>query len=382
MNERPSQAVVADSATPVQRGGLLNPKLQPRAISRSTSVSLDILRAAAALTVFLHHANWLHLDGGGLFMFDREVGHSAVVIFFVLSGFVIAATMDRTRSGADYAIKRASRIYSVAVPALLLTFAIDLVSAQFGFAGSANYELRRPWLYMGLHLLFAGDLWSLGISAFSDHPYWSLNYEVWYYVAFGVAVFMRGAPRSVALSLVLVVMGPKLWLLFPIWLAGVGVYRLQTRMVLPRVAARLVAAAAIALFIAFMSSGSTEQVSAAGMTAAIAFIPFSLRFSQWFLADYGVGVLTVALIWALCSTDFAIPRPVARIGAFLAGFSFSLYLVHYPIMHLLSQLLPDYGPLAALLSFALAIGFGAVFEPQRDRLRRLLIAATRRWQPS
>jgi peptidoglycan/LPS O-acetylase OafA/YrhL len=379
MNERPSQAVVAESATLVQRGGLLNPKPQTRAISRSTSVSLDILRAAAALTVFLHHANWLHLDGGGLFMFDREVGHSAVVIFFVLSGFVIAATMDRTRSGADYAIKRASRIYSVAVPALLLTFAIDLVSAQFGFAGSANYELRRPWLYMGLHLLFAGDLWSLGISAFSDHPYWSLNYEVWYYVAFGVAVFMRGAPRSVALSLVLVVMGPKLWLLFPIWLGGAAVFVLQRRVLLPRTAARVLVAVSVALGAAFVVFRIGPVVDEFGLAVVSTYAPFPLRFSQWFLGDYVLGVLTMALVYALGSAEVVLPRIVEVAATSLAKVSFSLYVVHHPLLQFFGALLPGQGPVATALALGCSLGFGAIFEPQRNRLRRVLMAATTRF---
>ena len=109
------------------------------AISKSESTSLDLLRFTAAMTVFLHHANWLHLDDGALSWFRRDVGHSAVVIFFVLSGYLIAATVRAGDTAIDYAIKRASRVYSVAVPAVLLTMAIDIAARHW-----ACRRRRRP----------------------------------------------------------------------------------------------------------------------------------------------------------------------------------------------------------------------------------------------
>lgn len=345
---------------------------------RATSISLDVLRAAAAVTVFLHHANWLRLDDGLLAAFHREVGHSAVTVFFVLSGFVIAASTERTRSLADYAIKRAARVYSVAVPALVLTLALDLIASELALpVNLPDYELRKPILYLAVHLCFAGDLWSLGVPAFSNNPYWSLNYEVWYYVAFGVATYLRGATRWIVVALVLLVMGPKLWLLLPIWLAGVGIYELQKRATLPRAAARAVALGAGFLLLLSFALPWVETVSAVGVGVAASVVPFALRFSQWFLADYITGVITAALVWALCSADFAIPRLVAALGTGLAKVSFSLYLVHFPLLQFLGALMPPgFGPVAIVATFGIALAFGAVFEPQRERLRRAMLAAT------
>jgi hypothetical protein len=99
-------------------------------IRKSTSICLDLLRAGAALTVFVHHANLYELDAGAFSWFRRDIGHSAVVVFFVLSGYVIMGTLGEQRSARDYVVKRAARIYSVVVPALLLTYAIDLLILQ------------------------------------------------------------------------------------------------------------------------------------------------------------------------------------------------------------------------------------------------------------
>jgi peptidoglycan/LPS O-acetylase OafA/YrhL len=180
------------------------------------------------MTVFLHHCNDLSLDGGALALFGRDIGHSAVVIFFVLSGYVISATQPAAGRALDYGIKRAARVYSVAVPAILLTWVLDFTASRLGFADySTMYQLHKPWIYLPIALTFTGNMWYLSEPAFSNAPYWSLDYEVWYYVIFGIAVFARGPLRGIGLSLVLVGMGPKQLLLFPIWLGGVAVCKLQ-----------------------------------------------------------------------------------------------------------------------------------------------------------
>jgi len=79
------------------------------------SLYLDILRFAAALCVLLSHANMREIVDRDLF--PQSLGHDAVVIFFVLSGYVIAFvadTRESTRTG--YWTSRLARVYSVALP--------------------------------------------------------------------------------------------------------------------------------------------------------------------------------------------------------------------------------------------------------------------------
>ena len=60
-------------------------------------------------------------------MIPFHAGHSAVVIFFVLSGYVITyVASERETTLRDYALSRCARIYAVAVPTLLLTIVLDL----------------------------------------------------------------------------------------------------------------------------------------------------------------------------------------------------------------------------------------------------------------
>lgn len=346
------------------------------AISRSASLSLDLLRASAASAVVLYHASWFQLDDGLFGFFTPRLGHSAVIVFFVLSGFVIAATTRPDHSALEYAIKRISRVYSVALPAVLIVIALNYFSLWRGITPPDAYELRQPVAYFGLHMLFGGDLWSLAIGAFSIGPYWSLNYEVWYYVVFGAAVFTPGVLRYFAVAIVLLMAGPKIVVLLPVWLAGAAVYKLSQRHLLPRGWARLVAVVSVIVLIGFTDSAWDKASDVASFSLA-AHLPFSLRFSQWFLGDYVRCVATCGLIWSFCSAEIPWPATLARWGKRLAEVSFSLYLMHAPLMAFFRNLDPAAGPLAAVLAVACSIGFGLVFEPQRDRVRRVLHGLTR-----
>ncbi|MGH9810841.1 MAG: acyltransferase family protein, partial [Terriglobia bacterium] len=91
------------------------------------SIYLDLVRFCAALCVFLGHASGQRFSGGYLWHFD-ELRHDAVTVFFVLSGFVIAhVTNTSEQTPREFFINRAARIFSVAIPALALTYALDAV---------------------------------------------------------------------------------------------------------------------------------------------------------------------------------------------------------------------------------------------------------------
>jgi peptidoglycan/LPS O-acetylase OafA/YrhL len=126
-----------------------------------------------------------------------------VIVFFVLSGFVIAYITDRASYVApQFAADRIARIASVAVPAVVLTLVLDTLG-----------QAARPDLYatvldranglpaqVGAAFLFVNESWFGSIGVGSNTPYWSLPYEVWYYVAppdaatAGCAASPNGAP--------------------------------------------------------------------------------------------------------------------------------------------------------------------------------------------
>lgn len=94
-------------------------------MTKSLSLYLDGFRGLAALAVFFSHSTDQSITGG--FLVHLGIfGDDAVVAFFVLSGYVIAFSAEHKHDTlGKYVIARLSRLWSVVVPALLLTAAID-----------------------------------------------------------------------------------------------------------------------------------------------------------------------------------------------------------------------------------------------------------------
>jgi hypothetical protein len=102
----------------------MNVKLNP-----GTSWYLDVLRGGAAFVVLLGHAGQGFFSQG--FPWMPKVAHEMVVIFFVLSGFVMSYVVSRGPSHwQDYLVARFSRIASVAYPALVVTIICDFIGRR------------------------------------------------------------------------------------------------------------------------------------------------------------------------------------------------------------------------------------------------------------
>jgi peptidoglycan/LPS O-acetylase OafA/YrhL len=96
--------------------------------------------------VLLSHASFQTLSGGQI-KWMASTGVQAVDVFFVLSGFVIAHVYNtREQTVQSYMVSRAARIYSVAIPALILTAVVDAVGLRID---SATYQGYQP-LSLGL----------------------------------------------------------------------------------------------------------------------------------------------------------------------------------------------------------------------------------------
>jgi peptidoglycan/LPS O-acetylase OafA/YrhL len=92
-------------------------------MSLGLSLYLDLLRFGLAVLVWVGHST-SHVYTGHPFplWFTYDYGRTAVMGFFVLSGFVIAHVSQGAESSPSlYAVARVSRLYSIVIPALLLT---------------------------------------------------------------------------------------------------------------------------------------------------------------------------------------------------------------------------------------------------------------------
>lgn len=348
----------------------------PAPLSPPFSLYLDLVRFAAAVMVVLAHVEYFGLVQAGAWGLLTTVGRESVIVFFVLSGFVIATTVTGRRpDGRAYAVARLSRLYSVALPVLLLALAAALGMRALSVPLPRNaYMLDKLHLYLPLHLLFLGEHWTLNETPPLMLPYWSLSYEAWYYLLFGLVFFLRGWRRSLLVVLTLAVMGYKLWLLLPVWLSGVWLCTAYRGPWMSRGAARAGWAASLLLFCAWIVLRWEAPLRA----AAIAWWPFPalpLGSADRFLGDYVVAAIVLAHF--ACARDAGLGgmRQAAPLIRALAGYTFTLYLWHAVVFGLWLAFYPHRtGSAADLLALgavtvASTVALGALTEHRRDRYR-------------
>ena len=256
------------------------------------SLYLDVVRFAAALVVVLSHA-WLVLFPGYPLHWP---GPAAVIVFFVLSGFMMAYVTDRRdRSLADYALDRLSRLWSVALPALGFGIVLGPYVSQSVFMpelADSNVAVRTA-----ANAVFMAQAWFLDFAPPLNGPFWSLNYEAWYYAIFGAWTYLPRASRAPVAILLSLIAGPKILLLMPCWLLGVLVYRtMQRRRVSEKTAVLLWICSLVAAALLIKSAVPTRlhdifQSHSPQMATLLAY-------SSSPLTDYALAVLVAVNFYA------------------------------------------------------------------------------------
>lgn len=135
---------------------------------------LDALRGLAAIAVVLFHFTAQFDDLHGFAhppLLKLALGNYGVQLFFVISGFVIYMTLDKTRTAADFAVSRFSRLFPAFWAALFIT--------TFAIYTRGLPDMRLPLDEWALNLtmmpkMFAAD--------FLDGSYWTLEVELVFYV--------------------------------------------------------------------------------------------------------------------------------------------------------------------------------------------------------
>jgi peptidoglycan/LPS O-acetylase OafA/YrhL len=319
------------------------------AISKATSQFLDLSRWTAAFFVVFSHvrsitlANYpditTHFNMPANMLvksiyFAAGFGHMSVVVFFVISGFLVGgrATLKAAKGGfslLDYAVHRFARIYIVLLPALIVGLVWDKLGATTdNFGLYTNTSHFHWWMIddpitqrLGL-LTWLGNLFMLQTIFVeplgSNGPLWSLANEWWYYVIFGLAVALFLYPKPASrLACCLGIVALLVWLPFAItvwfalWLLGVGVAVVEQRW-----------------------RGWPAPVGIAVLLAVIIserLLPATGTLRNQFFLDFGLAIgFSVALLcakrgrWAL-----------GNLHPWLASFSYTTYLVHVPAMALL-----------------------------------------------
>jgi peptidoglycan/LPS O-acetylase OafA/YrhL len=344
-----------------------------------TSTALDAVRVfASQLVLFGHAISMLGLWPGIQEPHAPYLQNVAVVIFFVLSGNLIAyAVMQKLGSPGygfrSYFVDRFSRIHTGLLPALFVVLALDLAHLRWApdtfeylknldvqtFVGNVLMLQHIPEL-RGISLRMPDVEWrrAIDIEAFgSARPLWTAALEWWLYLFFGWVVLAW--PRAKAS-----------WVM---WLPWLTVGLLFALPLLARVESDswdsvvlmwfMGAVSAWALRVGVAKSWSVPATWAATLLCLFASIAWAWGVVRVAYDPFFAGGLTLTGyfgIRALDQTRLEVGAPLKKALTAVADFSYSLYLVHYSVLLLLCHTLTAWNPLL-LLALCMVVSNGVAW---------------------
>jgi len=300
-------------------------------VNKQTSIYLDFLRFFAAIAVFNTHINLNNICP--LIPTKWVCGQDAVIIFFILSGYVITYVANEKETNIkDYFISRFSRLYSVLLPALILAFlAFSIgyfINPQFYGMPKTDILLLR---FLSA-LTFTNQIWLHDVNYLFSDPIWSLSYEFWYYVLFAFIFYLRGLKRYLLALFACLIMGPKILLLAPIWATGVLLYYLHQKIALSAQKAKFLFIFSLILLAAYIYIYH-------GLLNSFLLMDWHWTYSRTFLSNYILGLIIALNIFSFKYLDFKkvidLEKPIKK----CASITFSLYLYHFPLLYFFGAVL-------------------------------------------
>jgi exopolysaccharide production protein ExoZ len=340
---------------------------QPARPESSSLVSIQALRAIAALLVFWGHAiNAVTAEVAA--EFPQLYGPFGVDLFFVISGFVMVYSSERLFGRPDAPTRFFARRFVRIVPlywattAILVWFVVPYASTK-SVLGSLFFTPRIP---SEAPLLYVG---------------WTLIFEMFFYTVFAIALLAKRrvavvAGASVCLIAFTVVFGsaPGLWAHAP---AASGVAYLADPIIIEFVFGMMIA-------LVYRAGGrlplwATIGLLMAGVVWLAATVPAVPRL-------YSSGIAAALIVAALSLSSMSSPQrsPLVRGLVFLGDISYSLYCTHLLSFSFVAWIVAELaiGPIGhawAYMGVMLATGLVIaactylLFEkPTTDVLKRLI----------
>ncbi len=301
---------------------------------------IDGLRAISILGVLLFHASATSSLGGWF-----RGGNLGVSVFFTLSGFLITTLLvtEHEQSGRiDLRRFWTRRIRRLVPASLTVVLAVVLLSATSWFDLRSSDALAAIWSVTNWHVIAGGEANLLQTIVGPLGPTWSLAVEEQFYVLLAIGVWLAartarpvrtiaiGAGITVVVSIVLASAvsdwSPRLEFGTDVRAAELAVGCLLAIAVGSR-RDRLVARATVADVVGFAALAGLVTLFVAAGTA-----PWLLRGGHVVVALISATVVAAVLAHGRVHAALAAP-PLVSLGRW----SYSLYLVHWPVFLVLSR---------------------------------------------
>lgn len=358
-------------------------------LSKDSSFFLNFIRLLACQMVVLGHLLIYCYPPatGNAVLIGQMIATSGVILFFIISGLLISRSLLSKMDDGDYGFRsylvdRFSRIYSGLVPCLVI---ITLADLTLSYLNPDQYlilsqNLNAPDLgHLGWNLMMlqqfdasfvtqmVGALgWSvpaLDIPAYGfDLPLWTLAIEWWLYMLFGWVVIGWYARKRknpfvfvlVLAALLIIIAGfmEQSIVLIALWFVGVAITFLMSYSELRAWTRNDRWSLPILLFILMTSIvGCVVRMVFAVTSANVLVDPILALFLSMIL----FSTLLILDNYRPGSESRATTELPRRTFAFGAAYSYTLYLVHFPLLLLLDGALTFLDkPLAMLKIFVAA----------------------------
>lgn len=311
---------------------------------------LDGLRALAALFVVVHHAFlqvWprpeMMTDAASSLATVLWHGHYAVDLFIVLSGFCLMFPVTKAegvvRGGAlNFYLRRAWRILPPYWLAMLLS--LVLIWTCIGTKSGTHWDVSLPVTVKGIvtHIFMAHDAYAQDYTI--NHAFWSIAVEWRIYFLFPLMVWAARRYGMLKMTVLAVVVSCALY-------DPVG------RRIAHSLTVHYVGLFAMGMFAAQVAFGRDAWAArlralpwlTMGVLTAVTAVMLSLNVKQsggelpLYLEDSAVGLVSMALLIAVARCgSFWLTRALGwRPLVFIGGFSYSLYLIHSPLLEVLQR---------------------------------------------
>ncbi len=325
--------------------------------------ALDGMRGIAALAVMIGHAAFIlrdSVDPHGAYRmiltFASRMGHPAVILFFALSGFVLYLAWARTpnTSYGTYIIRRVCRIYPALIVAIAIATTLLLTQQPTAEPGLGRW-VHRNWAFEPTAEMVVRNLLLLSQRSADnriDPVIWSLAIEVRFSIIFpllAIACRMNRVSMLVIGGLAYVVatvLANHLGLRHPLisgrgWMGNNAVFL------------NYLPAFCFGIFAADFYRHFREGLKMSGRTQ-IALAVALLAVGKILDDDFDWSLMTAGLIVVAAMrgpVSSLLRRPACL---FLGRISYSLYLVHFPVLMVFAYAAnPEISLVAAMLAASL-----------------------------
>ncbi len=352
-------------------------KLKPNALSLEASVFLNIIRIVAAeLVVVSHFITTYQPMALNSFYIGGLLGGIGVFLFFAISGFLISYSVlqklqTKQYSFRHYFVDRFSRIYSGLVPAMVF---VGVVAGGIYFTNRIYYNylaglhsppglqsliatLTMTMSYPNSALNAASSLLNLpnslqSASAFGfDSVLWSLGVEWWIYMFFGWLVIgslgcfgerqQHKAYKALfvviaaLLSFIIIGLSWDYSAFIVVWFAGVLMMLLISN---PTAWKMLSNSAVTKISVVLLFVALTAAAYEGYKIYSVTHESFSLSLGLVLTACVFFCITVINSKNIPSVSNFLLKKRVAAYSAALAGFSYTLFLIHYPFILFLNGL--------------------------------------------